>query len=242
MLLEELASGLYEGALRVDQLLGVVPAEGILLAMHSLLSPGDHVITMTPGYTSLRTVAETAIGCEVSEWAAQWSAETGEPGFTVGALRQLIRPGSTKMVVVNFPHNPTGALLSPAEWDELVCCCDKHGVWLFSDEMYRHLERDGVPTLPSAAESYSKGVSLSGLSKAYGLPGLRVGWLAAQDTEVLRRAAELKDYTTICAGAPNECLGLIALRARKTLWARCNGIIDENIGASPGGLKIKRPA
>lgn len=133
--------------------------------------------------------------------------------------------------IINCPHNPTGWHPTVVEWGAIVAICEQHGIWLFSDEMYRHLEpaNGERPTLPSAAESYSRGVTLSGLSKAYGLAGLRLGWLASSNAGVIERCYELKDYTSICAGTPNECLGLIALRAREALWERCNGIVAANL-------------
>lgn len=232
---EEIAEGLYGGSLSADNVLGVIPAEGILLGIHALnLQPRDHVICMTPGYASLRTIAAHALGCEVTSWPVEYRRRPGtdsdEPFFSTDTLRELFRPGRTKLVVVNVPHNPTGALPNPQEWCEIVSVCAEHDAYLFSDEMYRHLERQGgQPTLPAAAEIYDRGISLSGLSKAYGLAGLRIGWLASQDAAVLRKASDLKDYTSICAGTPNECLALIALRARQKLWSRCNGIIGRNL-------------
>lgn len=231
-LLAEIADGLYAGNdLSTENILGVVPAEGILLAMHALLSPGDHVVVVSPCYASLRSVAEAALGCTVSPWCVEWQAD-GRPTFCTDKLRQLVTQRKTTLLVVNFPHNPTGFVPTLDEWSQIVRICDERGIWLFSDEMYRHLERHehGCVTLPSAAENYSRGVTLSGLSKAYGLPGLRVGWLASPDVELISRCFDLKDYTTICASRPSECLALIALRNRQILWDRCNGIISHNIG------------
>lgn len=228
-LLAEITGGLYAGSsLSVEHVLGVVPAEGILLAMHALLSPGDHVVVVGPCYGSLRSVAQSALGCSISTWDAEWLAD-GRPTFCVDKLRQLASRPGTKLLVANFPHNPTGFLPAPDEWAEVVRICDERGIYLFSDEMYRHLESSHHAPLPSAAECYSRGVSLSGLSKAYGLPGLRVGWLASPDRDVINRCYELKDYTTICSSSPSECLALIALRNREALWKRCTGIIARNI-------------
>eukprot|EP01046_Picozoa_sp_COSAG06_P016682 COSAG06_NODE_1111_length_10651_cov_5.925227_5_plen_425_part_00 len=231
LLLAEIAGGLYAASgLSAEHILGVVPAEGILLAMHALLSPGDHAVVMEPCYASLRSVAESALDCSISPWSVEWQAD-GRPTFCLDKLRRLVAEPGTTLLVVNFPHNPTGFVPTPDEWSEIVRICDERGIYIFSDEMYRHLERReyGCTTLPSAAESYSRGVTLSGLSKAYGLPGLRVGWIASPDEAVVSRCFELKDYTTICASAPNECLALIALRNREALWERCNGIISRNV-------------
>lgn len=252
-LLGLLASGLYADA-NLDphrHLLGVAPAEGILLAMHALLEPGDTAIVTTPAYASLRTVAQHALGCEIKPWPVVWKGSSGRPYFSIDYLRRLLeeqRPSARNIgiakktvVVVNFPHNPTGFLPSLTEWNALIELCDEHNAYLFSDEMYRHLEcrNDGgagtsstsasaTRTLPSAVESYARGVTLSGLSKAYGLAGLRIGWLASRDETFIERCSELKDYTSICAAAPSECLAMIALRNREQLWARSNGLIERN--------------
>ena len=107
-------------------------------------------------------------------------------------------------VIVNFPHNPTGALLSQAQWKELVACCENQDAHLFSDEMYRGLEHDASAQLPASVDSYQRGISLCGMSKAFSMPGLRIGWVATHDTELLQRILQLKDYTTICSSAPSE--------------------------------------
>lgn len=107
-------------------------------------------------------------------------------------------------VIVNFPHNPTGALLSQAQWQEVCACCDTQGAHLFSDEMYRGLEHDASAQLPAAVDSYQRGISLCGMSKAFSMPGLRIGWVAMHEKELLQRIVQLKDYTTICSSAPSE--------------------------------------
>lgn len=107
-------------------------------------------------------------------------------------------------MIVNFPHNPTGALLSHTDWQHLCGCCKAHGAYLFSDEMYRGLEHDAAAKLPAAADSYELGISLCGMSKAFSMPGLRIGWVATQDADLLQQILQLKDYTTICSSAPSE--------------------------------------
>jgi len=215
---EEIADGLYGGALRADQILGVVPSEGILLAMHAILRPGDHAVVMAPGYGSLFSIAKHALDCDVAPWTPEWSPHPNPssanhqqvpvPTFCLERLRSLLLP-NTKLVVANLPHNPTGFVPSPEAWQELIALCSERGLYLFCDEMFRHLEPTGRATLPAAAQEYDRAVSLSGLSKAYGLAGLRVGWLATRDAQVLRRCHELKDYTTICAGG---CISVVGDR------------------------------
>ncbi len=207
-------AALYSGIGR-DDVLEIVPEEGIFLAMNALLEPGDHVIVTHPGYQSLFSLAET-IGCTVTYWqpdeAQGWRFD---PAFVRGALRP-----STRLIVVNFPHNPTGYLPTAEEYDEVLGLAADAGVYLFSDEMYRWLEQDARTRLPSAAERYHKAVSLCGMSKSFSLPGVRVGWLTTRDAGLLAEIAAFKDFTTICGSAPSELLALMGLRDRGWIVSR----------------------
>jgi len=220
----------YHTRVDADHLAVLAPEEGVYLAMHALLSPGDHIVVTYPGYQSLYAIAES-MGCRVSRWQVE-GAPGGGPGvaFNVTALKSLVTPG-TKMLVVNFPHNPTGTTLSLPDWRDLVATCRAQGAWLFSDEMYRFLELSEGDRLPSAADEYERGVALSGVSKALALPGLRIGWLACQDTELIARVCALKDYTTICASAPSEVLALVAVKAAPAIVAANLATIRSNITA-----------
>jgi aspartate/methionine/tyrosine aminotransferase len=241
-LLRAAVAELYPG-LRAEEILVAAPEEGIFLLMHSLLSPGDHVVCTQPAYQSLHEVARS-VGCEISSWEPTGSSDWS---FDVERLRELMRP-DTKLVVVNFPHNPTGFVPTPTEFEALVQVVREHGAWLLSDEMYRFLEIGSNKILPPACTLYERAFSLSGLSKAFGLPGLRVGWLASSDTETLARAAGLKDYTTICNSAPSEILALMALRSRETILerqrerlARNVTVLEEFFGQRPEIFTWKRP-
>lgn len=224
-LLREEIAGMYD-TVAAEHVIEVVPEEGIFLAMQAILEPGDHVVTGFPGYQSLYSVAE-AVGCEVSRWEPH---EASGWRFHVADLRRLIRP-TTRLVVLNAPHNPTGFLPSRDEFAEIVDVVSEVGAWLFSDEMYRYLERDPSRRLPAAVDLYDRAVSLSGMSKAFSMPGARVGWLAVRDPTLMARVAELKDYTTICAAAPSEVLALIGLRNRDAIAARNLAIIARNLAA-----------
>lgn len=225
--LREEVAGLYPGLTAAD-VLEVVPEEGIFLAMQVLLQPGDHVVATFPGYQSLHSLAEDR-GCEVSRWTPRGG--DGAPWeFDVADLRALLRP-DTRLVVVNFPHNPTGAHLSRDAFTEVLDAAEAVGARVFSDEMYRWLEPDAAGRLPSACEASTRAVALGGMSKAFSLPGLRVGWLATRDSDLLERFAVLKDYTTICASAPSEVLALAGLRARAGIAAANIATIGANVGA-----------
>lgn len=222
ILRREIAS-LYSGV-SPEQVLVAAPQELIALAMNALLKPGDHVICTFPGYQSLYEIARD-IGCEVERWEP--SEEEGWR-FDPSRLERMIRP-DTKLVVVNFPHNPTGALPSREDFRRIVEIVRGRGAQLFSDEMYRLLELDEAERLPSACESYDKAIALSGMSKAFGMPGIRIGWLVVKDAALYERLAELKDYTTICSAAPSEVLALIGLRAKEPILARHRERIARNL-------------
>ncbi len=215
---------LYHG-IRPEDCLVVVPEEGILIAMNCILQPGDHIICTFPGYQSLYQIAES-LGCEITCWEPE---EENGWYFNPDFLEMNIRP-NTRLVVVNFPHNPTGHLPSRADYNRIITIARQRDLYLFSDEMYRFLEYDPRDRLPSACEEYEKAISLFGMSKTFGLAGLRLGWLITRDTELFQRLAEFKDYTTICSSAPSEILAIMGLQARQTLIGRHLVRIQRNLG------------
>jgi aspartate/methionine/tyrosine aminotransferase len=217
-------AGLYE-RVAPDEILTFAGAEEAIFAlMNVTLGPGDHAIVTWPGYQSLYAVAE-ATGAEVTRLPL---AEADGWALDLAALRRALRP-TTRLIAVNFPHNPTGALPDPATFAELVALADEAGALLFSDEVYRLLEQDPADRLPAAVDRSPRAASLGVMSKAFGLAGLRIGWLATHDADLLRRCAAFKDYLTICNGAPSEILALIALRAREAVLARGRALIDANL-------------
>ncbi len=222
-LLRQAIAALYSG-LAAEDIFVLAPEEGIFVAMNVLLSPGDQVVATYPGYQSLYELAR-AIGCTVRFWQPREGAIWH---FDLDDLAPLLTP-QTRLLVVNFPHNPTGALPTPEEWTRIQVLAAERGVRIFSDEIYRFLEHDGGPSLNPACSESASSVCLGGLSKAFGLPGLRLGWLATRDGELLRACSAFKDYTTICPPAPSQALALMALRAKDALLARCQGILAANL-------------
>lgn len=237
-LLRDEIAGLYAG-IGPDDVLVAVPEEAIFILMNALLEPGDEVVVTWPAYQSLEEVAR-ACGARVVRWTlrpereSSWRLDPEE-------LEQLITP-ATKLVIVNFPHNPTGYLPDRRTWEAIVEAVAARGLALFSDEMYRWLEYDEAQRLPSACEAYDKAVTLSGLSKSFGLPGLRIGWLASRDAALLARAGEIKDYTTICSSAPSEVLGIMALQARDQVVARNLDIVRSNLKRAEDWFATRRDA
>ena len=198
--------------------------EAIYLFMHAMLKEDDHVIVHSPSYQSLSQVAK-GIGCQVSPWIAR---EENDWALDLNELRHLMR-SSTKAVIINTPHNPTGYLMSRADFDELNKIVQEEKVLLFSDEVYRESEYDPAARLPAACDYGEHAVSLGVTSKTYGLAGLRIGWIATKNKKVYDNMAGLKDYTTICNSAPSEFLAEVAMRHRQKLIDRNLGIIKHNL-------------
>lgn len=215
----------YGAASAEDIVVLTAPEEGIYLTLRALLQPGDHVVALTPAYDSLLNLAEHISG-NVSRWPVRPTA--GGWALDIDELRQLVTP-KTRLLIVNFPHNPTGLLPSPADFKAIIAVAQEHGAWLLCDEMYRGLEQDSAQRLPSAADRYERAIVLAGLSKVHGLPGLRSGWLVARDDDLRARLINWKHYTTICPPAPSEFLARVALQVQDKLIARNRAIIDRNV-------------
>jgi aspartate/methionine/tyrosine aminotransferase len=198
--------------------------EAIFVVLGAMLSPGDHAVVVWPSYQSLHEVARAA-GAEVTllplEHEQGWALD-------LDRLRAALRP-ATRAVVVNFPHSPTGALPTRSTLDALVELAEERGAWLVSDEVYRLLELDPAERWPAAVDRSRRALSIGVMTKAFGLGGLRIGWVACHDRELLGRFAARKDYTTICNSAPSEILALIGLRAADRLLARSMGIVRSNL-------------
>ena len=203
------------------------PIEGIYLAARTALNPGDEVVVLTPAYDALVNMFEHVAGAEkVHRWRFKAGADRWELDFD--ELESLITP-RTKMVVVNFPHNPTGFLPSRAQLDQLINTVNKYNLVLFYDEMYFGLVHEGTAPIPSVAELCPRAVVLSGLSKTYGLPGLRSGWLVVQDKTLMDEIINWKFYTSICPPAPTEFLTVAALKVRETLRQRSLQQVEANL-------------
>lgn len=219
-----IADQLYTG-LTANNILCFAGAEdAIFSSLSTLISAGDHVIVLTPCYQSLLEIPKSRGAC-VSEIALE---EKNNWRIDFAKIESCIQ-SSTKCVIINFPHNPTGQVIEPAELLLLIELCKKHGIYLFSDEVYRLLgDSDGVWAEPVAC-LYEKGISVGVMSKVFGAPGLRIGWLACQDQALLKRFEHMKHYTSICNSASSEILALIILRNKKLILERNNAIVDQNL-------------
>ena len=198
--------------------------EAMFWALQLLAEPGEHMVVTVPNYQALETVPRAA-GIEVTGVLLD---ERDDWRLHLDAVEAALRP-TTRVVAVNFPNNPTGAVPDAEAFAALVELCEERGIRLFSDEVYRGLELDPARTLPQAADLSRTALSLNVLSKSYGLPGLRIGWLACRDHAVLERLERHKHYTSICNAGPSELLGAIALGAGAQVQARNRAIIAENL-------------
>ena len=214
---------LYETGEPDDVLTFTGAEEGIFLAMHALLSAGDHIVVAWPAYQSLYEVARSA-GASVTLVPLDDRNWQLDPDRLLAELRP-----NTRVIVVNFPHSPTGALLPRDAFEYLTRATESRGITLFSDEVYRYLEIDAATRLPAAIDLGRRTLSLGVMSKAFALAGLRLGWIATHDRDLLSRMNRLKDYTTICGSAPSEILALMALRAREHVVGRSRDIIARNL-------------
>jgi len=221
--LREEISKLYQ-TISPEDVMVLAPEEGIFIAMNAILEEGDHVIATFPGYQSLYEVAN-AIGCKVSKWTPR---KKDEWNFEPEDLENLIED-NTKLIVINFPHNPTGATISENSLRKIIDIARQHNIVVFSDEMYRFLEHEAASRIPSACDLYENAVSLFGMSKSFGLAGLRIGWLTTKNNDLFQNFAIYKDYTTICNSAPGEILAIMALRAKNQILERNMNIIQNNL-------------
>jgi aspartate/methionine/tyrosine aminotransferase len=228
LLRREIAS-LYDGLEADDVLVFAGAEEGIFCLANVALGPGDHAIVTWPGYQSLYEVARST-GADVTLHELR---EEGGWRIDIEELRRQVTP-ATRLIVVNAPHNPTGMQPDRQTFDALVAIAEEAGAHLLLDEVYRFLEFDPADRLPSGADATDEGISLGVMSKSFAMAGLRIGWLATRDRELLARCAALKDYTTICSSAPSEILALIGLRAREIVLARSREIVAANLDRLDG--------
>ena len=197
--------------------------EGIFIAMHTLLTQDDHAIVITPNYQSLETIPNsicsvTGIGLDPNK---NWHLD-------INKIKDAIRQ-NTRLISINFPHNPTGKIISENEFHSIVKIAEEKDIYLFSDEVYRLMEREKSLRLPQAADIYQKGLSLNVMSKAYGMPGLRIGWIALRNKKILSKMERLKHYLSICNSAPSEILATIALNSKENILERNKKIVADNL-------------
>lgn len=223
---------LYDSIKADDVLTFAGAEEGIYCIMRVLIEPGDHVIVIDPSYQSLATLPET-FGSEVTAiplmFENEWKLDLED-------VKKAFR-SNTKLLVLNFPHNPTGIVLDKKVLDGLIALARKYGAYIFCDEVYRYMEVDETERMPSIADVYEKGISLNVMTKSFGLAGLRIGWLATRDAHFLKEVGSYKLYTSICNSAPSEILAIMALRAKDRILERNREIMLKNLNILDAFMK-----
>lgn len=226
--LRELIAGLYPGATADHVQVTNGGSEANCVLLMRIVEPGDEIVFMTPNYMQASGLAR-ALGATVRPWRLREIGEGETARWTpdLDELRRLVSPRTRAILLCN-PNNPTGARLTDAELDEICSVAGTVGAWVVDDEIYRGAEREAGDT-PSVWGRYDRAIVSSGLSKAYGLPGLRIGWIVAPPS-LASDLWSIHDYTTIAPGGINDRLACIALdpARRDTLLARTRGIIRTN--------------
>lgn len=225
MLRQLIVQHMYTG-LSPHQVLCFSGLESALLAsVGALCEKDDHIIILTPCYQPLLEIPKLK-GCEITTVPLK---EENNWCIDIEAIRSEIKP-NTKWLVINFPHNPSGQVITPEELKNLVALLDKYGIWLFSDESARLLGSPIDGWADPAVMLYPKALSLNSMSKTFGLSGLKIGWIACQDPDVIKkRIKEVKNYTTLGNSAPSEVLSIIALRNQHEILESNNQILANNL-------------
>ncbi len=220
--LREAIAERYHGASSREILCCAGAQEALACLVGGLLGEQDHAIVIVPIYQPsehlLRARGPTS-GVKLLE-GTEWRLD-------LNRLEAAIRP-STRLVLMNFPNSPTGAAIDPRDLFDLIALCRRHALWLVNDEVYQLADRASPGWTPPIVELYDRGVSINGLSKAFGLPGLRAGWIVCRDAAVLAAAMRGKSALSSCLAGPSEMLARIALRNAETVLGRNRQIAREN--------------
>lgn len=215
--------GLYK-SLDVEN---IVPTHGAAGANHhvfySLISPGDHVVSIMPTYQQLYSIPES-YGADVH--ILRLNRENGYLP-DINELCHLVT-SETKMICINNPNNPTGALMPEKVLMEIIEIARSADAWILCDEVYRHLSQKDI-WCPSIADLYEKGISVSSMSKVFSLAGLRLGWIATHDMEAVKSCFSHRDYNLVSCGIFDEMLAAVALSHSNRLLERSQKIVRENL-------------
>lgn len=225
--LRETLAATYERATPDDVLVTTGAIEANFLLFTTLLQPGDHVVAVSPAYQQLHSVPR-ALGAKVDLWSV-----VQEDGFAydLDVLESLVTD-ETKLIVINTPHNPTGAMLDDNQLDRVVEIADRVGAWVLSDEAYRWLEIPGGSPLPGPLhDRYERAISVGTVSKPFGVPGLRIGWFVA-NPEVAQKAWGIRDYVSLSPARLSDRIAQTVIAHREPILARNAGIISENMDAA----------
>jgi aspartate/methionine/tyrosine aminotransferase len=203
----------YAGKTEAHVVCAAGAQEAIACLARAVLTPADHAVIILPIYQpSEHIITELCAATGVALQAPDWRLD-------LDRVAAAIRP-NTRLILMNFPNSPTGATLDRATLDGLIGLCRRHGLWLVNDEVYRGTEPDAARRMPPIAELYERGISINAVSKSFGLPGLRVGWLVSADPAIVPGVMLRKSHLSASLAAPSEVLAQIALTHENFLIAR----------------------
>ena len=213
---------LYEN-MPEDNILSTNGATGAnFMAILALVGAGDHVIAQYPSYQQLYDWPKT-LGAQVDYWQVKeenhWLPQLDE-------LHQLIKP-TTKLICLNNAAQPTGAIMTPDFLREVVALARQVGAYVLCDEVY--LPLDEATDYAPIADLYEKGISTNSISKTYSVPGIRVGWVATRDRELVDEFRKIRDYTMICTGVFDDALATLVLKNKDQVLARARRIVKGNL-------------
>ena len=205
----------------------IVPTHGASGANHhvfySLISPGDRVVSIMPTYQQLYSIPES-YGAQVRVLHLH---KENEYLPDIDALRRLVTP-ETKLICLNNPNNPTGALMPESVLREIIDMARSVDAWILCDEVYRHLSQEDM-WCPSIADLYEKGISVSSMSKVFSMAGLRLGWIATRDRDVIKSCLSHRDYNLVSCGVLDEMLAAVTLKHSDVMLKRSRKIVRENL-------------
>jgi aspartate/methionine/tyrosine aminotransferase len=212
-------------------------SEANYIVTWNFVDPGDEVVMMVPNYMQTWGLAR-AFGARLREWPLLWTERPAQWRVDLDMLDALVS-SRTKLIVICNPDNPTGARFGERDLDRIAAIADRHGAWIVSDEIYRGAERDGRET-PTMWGRSARVIVTSGLSKAYGLPGLRIGWIVGPPSR-MTSLWSYHDYTTISPGALSDSLARHALEPsrRRRILERTRRILSENFPIVAGWLDAR---
>ncbi|WP_154223252.1 pyridoxal phosphate-dependent aminotransferase [Marinicella rhabdoformis] len=204
-----------------DVMLCAGAQEALFIAFQTLVKSGEHVVCFTPAFEPLILMPEQ-IGARVTKLplGSNWEID-------FNALEDALKDHA-KLLVLNFPHNPTGAHISIEILEEIIQLCEKYGVWVLSDEVFRGLEHNKNDRLPAVANIYPQAVSLGVMSKAFALPAIRLGWLVCQDKNTYQQMLEIKNHLSICVSGLDVAFMKKMVPFDELIWQRSVDLTNQN--------------
>mgnify|MGYP002519140097 CR=1 FL=1 len=221
--LREKLSALYETATPDQIAIMNGGEEAIYVTMRALLKPGDEIVVQMPSYQSLSVIAKE-IGCSIIEYRPSFEEKWA---FDLKTLKTKITP-KTRLLILNYPHNPTGACLTDMEMVSVAELCREHNLYLISDEVYRFLRMDESCSDASFADLYEKAVAFGSFSKTFAAPGLRLGWVVARSPELMHKLLAYRHFTSTCSNLPCQWIASELLDKRDAIMQRNNFIVRKN--------------